>query len=118
MPVHVPLPPRYHVRINGDNKGPYTLAHMQTMWRRKEITSDTLCWLEGEEDWRPVADLQPKLEPRSREAIEEIREARRPGAGGGKRGKGKAFRSLFLLFLVIALIVGFVVGIVMFINSF
>jgi len=41
----------YFLYLNNEQKGPYTLNQLQSMWKAGSITSKTLYWQEGFDEW-------------------------------------------------------------------
>lgn len=58
-------PVTYYVLLGEEQKGPYTLAQLQAMWRDGSLTIDTQYWFEGQTDWMPLGTILELLEPRS-----------------------------------------------------
>jgi hypothetical protein len=48
----------YYTSINGIEKGPYTLAQIEAMWRGGHITADTFLCDAGKQLWTSVAELK------------------------------------------------------------
>ncbi len=59
----------WFVGINGDPSGPFTREQITTKMRAGTITSDSLAWHEGLDDWRPVADILELAELRKSLAL-------------------------------------------------
>ena len=54
----------YHITVQDEEKGPYSLSQLQSMWESGTITSDSLHWNTEAEEWRPIKDLvEPSLPP-------------------------------------------------------
>jgi len=47
----------YYIHLNGEQKGPYTLAQLMRLYAKGFIPEETLYWMDGFEQWHPVADL-------------------------------------------------------------
>jgi len=47
----------YYVHLNGEQKGPYTLAQLMRLYAKGFIPEETLYWMDGFDQWQPVADL-------------------------------------------------------------
>ena len=47
----------YYVHLNGQQKGPYTLAQLMGLYAKGFIPEETLYWMDGFDQWQPVADL-------------------------------------------------------------
>jgi len=53
----------YYLYINDEQKGPFTLAQIQSMWRSGNITGQTLYWQQGFDEWFPLSTMIDLLEP-------------------------------------------------------
>jgi hypothetical protein len=47
----------YYVHLNGEQKGPYTLPQLMGLYAKGFIPEETLYWMDGFDQWQPVADL-------------------------------------------------------------
>lgn len=47
----------FYLRVEGIQRGPYTIAHIDHLLNCGLITADTLFWREGLEEWQPVTQL-------------------------------------------------------------
>lgn len=47
----------YYLAIGGQQKGPYTLAEVQSLLKQAQITSETLCWKKGMKQWQAIKDF-------------------------------------------------------------
>lgn len=56
---------RYWLLIGNENKGPYTLAQLKSMWGSGSITADTLYSQEGFETWIPLSSFLDQKPPAS-----------------------------------------------------
>ena len=54
---------RYWLSVGSENKGPYTLFQLKSMWNSGLITADTIYCQEGFEQWVPFASLFPETPP-------------------------------------------------------
>ncbi len=52
----------YTLWINEANAGPYTLGQLRSMWAGGTISAQTLFWIEGNEDWKPLLEIANQLE--------------------------------------------------------
>ena len=55
-----PLPtagPMFHVEVNGQSSGPYSVAQLQAAQTAGQITSQTLVWSAGMSAWTPAAQV-------------------------------------------------------------
>ena len=52
-----------YLTVNGEQKGPYAMAQIQSMWNNGLITSDALYWDEEADDWKSINELFESLEP-------------------------------------------------------
>ncbi|MBI3798193.1 MAG: DUF4339 domain-containing protein [Deltaproteobacteria bacterium] len=53
----------YYLYLNNEQKGPLTLAQLQSMWRSGSITGQTLYWQHGFDEWLPLSTMIESLEP-------------------------------------------------------
>ena len=51
----------FFVLINGEQKGPYALDQLRSMWQNGTVTTDTLYWSEGMPDWLPLSGMSEQL---------------------------------------------------------
>jgi TM2 domain-containing membrane protein YozV len=54
---------RHYLFMNGEQKGPYTIGQLQTMWRNGTITSETRHFMDGYSEWMPLEIIVPDLDP-------------------------------------------------------
>ena len=52
----------YWILTGADQKGPYTLTQLQSMWRAGAITADALYCQEGFEQWEPISLISDLLD--------------------------------------------------------
>jgi hypothetical protein len=52
----------FYLHIQGEQRGPYTVRHIDHLLNSGLITEDTLFWREGLEQWQPVTQLVVKRE--------------------------------------------------------
>ena len=50
-------PEVFYLHINGEQRGPYTIRHIDHLLNCGLITEDALFWREGLEQWQPVTQL-------------------------------------------------------------
>jgi hypothetical protein len=56
----------FYVHVQGEQKGPYTLRHLDHLLNSGLIPLETLYWTDGMEQWHPVTDLvQLRHKPRN-----------------------------------------------------
>jgi hypothetical protein len=56
----------FYVNVQGEQKGPYTLRHLDHLLNSGLIPEETLYWTDGMEQWLPVTDLvQLRHKPRN-----------------------------------------------------
>jgi TM2 domain-containing membrane protein YozV len=84
----------YWITVGSDQKGPYTFAQVQSMWRSGGITADTLYCQEGFEQWVPLSGLSELLDPQPRRAAPQ--EAVAPQSESDKRILPALILCLFL----------------------
>ncbi len=53
----------YHLWLENEAKGPYTLGQLRAMWKSGQITSENQFTTDAGETWRPLSDLLASLEP-------------------------------------------------------
>lgn len=55
-----PLPggTRYHVAVNGDATGPYSIEALQQQFVNGDIAPSSLVWANGMEDWKMASDVE------------------------------------------------------------
>ncbi len=53
----------YHVIINEQQAGPYTIDQLRSMWASGSVTLNTLFWADGMADWQPVRTIVATLQP-------------------------------------------------------
>ena len=53
----------YYLHLNDEQRGPYTLGQLQSMWRAGSITGNTLFWQDGRSNWVPLSAILHILEP-------------------------------------------------------
>jgi GYF domain 2 len=58
-------PEVFYLHIQGEQRGPYTIKHIDHLLNSGLITRDTLFWREGLEQWQPVTDLVELRKPRN-----------------------------------------------------
>ncbi len=67
-PPPVPVEPKYHVVIEGESRGPFSVSQLSTRVTTGELNSESLVWTEGMESWvaaSTVAVLQPVFASKS-----------------------------------------------------
>jgi hypothetical protein len=53
----------YFVEISGQDRGPYTIGQLRSMWQSGAVTASTLYSFEGAAEWSPLIQLREQLEP-------------------------------------------------------
>ena len=56
---------RYYIALGPEQKGPYTFAQLQSMWRSGTITADALYCQKGFDKWVPISSLTHLLDGQS-----------------------------------------------------
>ena len=56
----------FYLHINGEQRGPYTVRHIDHLLNSGLINEDALFWREGLEQWQPVTDLVVRRQPKNR----------------------------------------------------
>jgi len=60
LPLHsMNFDEAFYVHVQGEQKGPYTLRHLDHLLNSGLIPAETLYWAEGMEQWLPVTQLVP-----------------------------------------------------------
>lgn len=86
---------KYHIRLSGDQYGPYTLSQIRALKARRLINRSTIYWAEGMADWEPLRTLldaprspaEESEEPRELDETDILRMQREsPLTLGGKMG--------------------------------
>ena len=54
---------QYWLTIGGEQRGPYTIAQLRSMWNSGSITVNTLYWQHGFDEWFPLSFIIDLLEP-------------------------------------------------------
>jgi len=57
LPPPLPDGPRYHVAIEGEATGPYSIDGLQKQLENGVVTASTLVWASGMADWQEAADI-------------------------------------------------------------
>lgn len=52
-----PMPQTYYVAINGQQVGPLNDSELSLMISQKRINKDTLGWVPGMADWKPIEQI-------------------------------------------------------------
>ncbi len=47
----------YLIKVQGEQKGPYTFPQLKGLYEKGLVPDDTLYWVEGMEEWEAVSDL-------------------------------------------------------------
>ena len=55
----------YWISSGAEQKGPYTLSQLQSMWRTGSITADALYFQQGFHQWEPISLITDVLEPQA-----------------------------------------------------
>ena len=53
---------KFHLDIGGDTKGPLTITQVRSMWNRADITGETIYFVEGMADWKPLSEIVALIE--------------------------------------------------------
>jgi len=56
----------FYLHINGEQRGPYTVRHIDHLLNSGLINEDALFWREGLEQWQPVTQLVARRQRKSR----------------------------------------------------
>lgn len=48
----------YRIHQRGEDKGPYTIEQLGSMWQSGGVTADAQFWTPGMTTWKPVHELQ------------------------------------------------------------
>jgi len=110
------LPKRYFLLQDDEESGPFSLAHLQGLWRRKVIREDAFFWLEGDPEWQSITVLRECLDPRPLEISAPNVTKRRQKHSAKK--KKQNLRGLTIGFVVILVILGVVAGLIYMAGQF
>lgn len=55
----------FYLHINGEQRGPYTVRHIDHLLNSGLINEDALFWREGLEQWQPVTELVVRRQPKN-----------------------------------------------------
>ena len=53
----------YLVLVGSEQRGPYTLSQLRSMWGSGAITADALYWQKGLDKWEPISRISNLLDP-------------------------------------------------------
>jgi hypothetical protein len=53
---------QYWITISEEQRGPYTIGQLRSMWHSGTITANTLYWQQGFENWYPLSYIIDRLE--------------------------------------------------------
>ena len=56
----------FYLHIHGEQRGPYTIQHIDHLLNSGLINEDALFWREGLEQWQAVTDLVERRQPKDR----------------------------------------------------
>jgi hypothetical protein len=90
-----------HVRLNGEERGPYTIAQLRAMWNAGTITADAEVRADANK-WRPAAEL---LDPPS-EAVQRASTSHASEPESKKPASAKPWTLLLTVPVLVVLIVG------------
>ncbi len=62
-------PEVFYLHINGEQRGPYTIQHIDHLLNSRLIGEDTLYWREGLDQWLPVTQLVSLRKRKSRKWV-------------------------------------------------
>ena len=48
---------QYRIYCNGEDRGPYTVEQLRSMWSSGQLTTDALYWCDGMSEWEPIDKL-------------------------------------------------------------
>ncbi|MDB2327301.1 DUF4339 domain-containing protein [bacterium] len=54
---------QYWITIGDEQRGPYTISQLRSMWQSGTITANTLYWQQGFDDWFSLSTIIDLLEP-------------------------------------------------------
>src|SRR5260221_4662987 len=58
LPIHLMISPEiFYLHLEGEQRGPYSIPHIDHMLNSGLIPEETLYWREGLEQWQPVTSL-------------------------------------------------------------
>ena len=64
--VRMTSPEVFYLHIQGEQRGPYTIGHIDHLLNSGLIAEETLFWREGLEEWQPVTNLVARRHPKNR----------------------------------------------------
>jgi hypothetical protein len=70
------FPEEYFIRVEEEQKGPYTFPQLKRLYEKALIPAETLYWQDGMEEWLAVADL---CGARSRKRLQRLKQLRVAG---------------------------------------
>lgn len=59
----------YHISLQGNVSGPFTLTQLQNMWQSGSVTADSFYWQEGFDEWQPITAIIELLESKQKVSI-------------------------------------------------
>lgn len=68
---------------DGQQKGPFTLIQMQTMWAQGNLTGSQSYWKEGMDSWRPLSEISILLEGEKKTPVPQEKPRLKTGAVNG-----------------------------------
>jgi len=88
-PLSSPAPPKgdilFYYKVKDDEKGPYTLKQLTSMWDNGQITADALHRPSDSSEWLPLlqrfSEVKPLSQPTNGSALEQKAQAPPPAAG-------------------------------------
>ncbi len=66
QPFPLNSPEVFYLHLQGEQRGPYTVQHIDHLLHSRLIAEETLFWREGLEQWQPVTDLVPRRRAQKR----------------------------------------------------
>ncbi len=54
---------QYFITNGDEQRGPYTISQLRSMWHSGSITASTLYWQDGLNEWVPLSTILDLLEP-------------------------------------------------------
>jgi TM2 domain-containing membrane protein YozV len=57
--------PQHHVIVDGQQRGPFTLGQLRSMWNAGTITTQTMHFTDGYTEWHPLEFILAELEDTS-----------------------------------------------------
>jgi hypothetical protein len=91
----------YYILVGEEQKGPYSIGQLKSMWASGQITTNSLYWQPGFSEWRSIKELQGELVDTPVEAYVQPPTASIPQSGNRNVGKAEVVMSLIVMSIII-----------------